>query len=268
MTSKVNEPGGESTIPAAVRPAHDAIVVLTDAFCREHLNDDYQALCRKLAGVLARKRPSPLSRGKREAWACGIVRVIGWVNFLDDPSQTPHLKVSAIDPAFGVSQATGQAKAKAIKDLIRLHPFDPEWTLPSLMEQNPMAWMIQVNGMVVDARSMPREIQEVAYQKGLIPFLPGEEPEACGTAVPAEAQEEDQAAGVGPEDMGPAAAADTACLVGEHHLRQGEYEKAVEAFTRAIENNPTVDAYEGRAQAYRALAERDEQKAQEQRSRM
>ena len=47
---------------------------LTDAFCREHLDDEYGALCRKLAGVLARKRPSPLPSGKPESWACGIVR--------------------------------------------------------------------------------------------------------------------------------------------------------------------------------------------------
>ena len=32
-----------------VRRAHDVIVGLTDAFCREHLNDEYAALCRKLA---------------------------------------------------------------------------------------------------------------------------------------------------------------------------------------------------------------------------
>ena len=33
-------------------------------------------------------------------------------------------------------------------------------------------WMLQVNGMLVDVRFMPREVQEIAYQKGLIPFIP------------------------------------------------------------------------------------------------
>jgi hypothetical protein len=36
-----------------------------------------------------------------------------------------------------------------------------------------MAWMIMVNGFVVDVRQMPRDVQEVAYAKGLIPYLPG-----------------------------------------------------------------------------------------------
>jgi hypothetical protein len=44
--------------------------------------------------------------------------------------------------------------------------------LPSKLDRNPLAWMIMVNGFIVDARSMPREVQEIAYRKGLIPYLP------------------------------------------------------------------------------------------------
>lgn len=65
-------------------------------------------MCRSLAGVLARKRPSPLGSGKSETWAAAIVRVIGWVNFLDDSSQSPHLKLTVIDQAFGISSGTGR----------------------------------------------------------------------------------------------------------------------------------------------------------------
>jgi len=59
------------------------IVGLIEQFCREHLNEEYAGLCRKLAEKLARKRPSPLGGGKPTTWACGIVRTIGWVNYLD-----------------------------------------------------------------------------------------------------------------------------------------------------------------------------------------
>jgi hypothetical protein len=38
----------------------------------------------------------------------------------------------------------------------------------------PMAWMIMVDGLIVDARHAPRVIQEEAYRKGLIPYIPGE----------------------------------------------------------------------------------------------
>src|SRR5436190_8691307 len=110
----------EPPVPASSRPAHDAIVALTDAFCRDRLNAEYEALCRKLAGALARKRPSPLTRGKPEVWACAVVRVIGWVNFLDDRSQSPHMKLAAVDEAFGVSGSTAQAKAKTIRDQLKI----------------------------------------------------------------------------------------------------------------------------------------------------
>src|SRR5262249_43338341 len=76
-TARAGTSRGGAAGPAAARAAHDRIVTLTDAFCREHLDDEYATLCRKLAGVLARKRPSPLVQSKPESWASGIVRVIG-----------------------------------------------------------------------------------------------------------------------------------------------------------------------------------------------
>jgi len=75
-----------------------------------------------------------------------------------------------------------------------------------------------------------------------------------------------------PEDARPAespqeipgdAAADVGCLIGELHLSKGDYAKAVEAFSRSIETDPSADAYEGRAHAYRELALADERKALE-----
>ena len=131
-------------------------------------------MCRKLAGVLARKRPSPLTRGKPESWASGIVRVVGWVNFLGDPSQPHHMRMTDIDEGFGVSEATGSAKSKAIRDLLKIHPLDPEWTLPSRMDDSPLIWMLEVNGLLTDIRSCPREAQVVAFEKGLIPYIPAE----------------------------------------------------------------------------------------------
>jgi len=148
------------------------IMTLVDQFCRERLNEEYAKLALHLTQKLARKRPSPLLSGTPASWASGIVRSIGWVNFLGDPSQQPHMKTAEIDRAFGVSQATGAGKSKVIRDMFKLSPFDPNWTLPSRLGDNPMAWMITVNGIILDARHAPREIQEEAYRKGIIPYIP------------------------------------------------------------------------------------------------
>jgi hypothetical protein len=148
------------------------ITGLVDAFCKQHLNAEYAELCCKLTEKLARKRPSPLLAGKPQTWACGIVRTIGWVNFLDDASQKLHMKLTAIDKAFGVGESTGQGKAMLIRKMMKIGPMDPAWSLRRRIDQNPMNWMIHVDGFLVDARFLKREIQEEALRKGLIPFIP------------------------------------------------------------------------------------------------
>lgn len=164
------------SIPAQMQEKHDAIWAILEPFCREHLNDEYRVMCQRLLGVLARKRPSPLVNGTAAAWACGIVRTVGWVNFLDDSTTKPHMKMTAVDKVFGVSSGTGQSKSKTIRDMLKIRSFDPEWTLPSRQNDNPMTWMAQLkNGMIVDLRSAPREIQEEAFDRGMIPYIPADQ---------------------------------------------------------------------------------------------
>ncbi|MBM4088711.1 MAG: hypothetical protein FJ276_04675 [Planctomycetes bacterium] len=157
-----------------MKTVFQAIVGMTDAFCRDHLNGEYAMLCRNLAAALARKRPSPLLRGQLKTWTVGIIRTIGWVNFLDDSSNQPHLKLPFIDRAFGVAESTGQGKSKLIRNMLKIRAFDPRWTLPSKMDDNPMIWMVSVNGFIMDIRSAPRELQVEAFEKGLIPYIPAD----------------------------------------------------------------------------------------------
>jgi len=152
-------------------------VGLTDAFCDAHLNAEYKDLCREMAVAICQKG-SPVLKGKPEVWAAGIVYALGRVNFLDDPSQTPHMKSAEIAKGFGVSVATMQAKAKVIREGLDLVPFHPDWSLPSRMDDNPLVWMLEVNGFLMDIRMAPREAQVVAYEKGLIPYIPADRKEA------------------------------------------------------------------------------------------
>jgi hypothetical protein len=160
------------SVPKSMKAKYDQIIALTEHFASQYLNDEYAQLIRAATAALARKRPSPLERGQAKSWACGITHAIGLVNFLYDSSQSPHISAGDLYDAFGVSSSTGQAKSKQTRDLLKMSQLDPDWTLPSLIDRNPMAWMISVDGLLVDARSMPRHIQEVAYAKGLIPYLP------------------------------------------------------------------------------------------------
>ena len=163
---------GSDRIPAALQDRYNEIVALTDKCCQEHLTKEYCDLCCGLAAKLCRKCPPPVTTGKANAWACGIVYSLGRVNFLFDKSQMPHLRADELCQHFELSTSTGAAKSKAIMDALDIGVMDPHWTLPSRMADNPMAWMIQVNGMIVDARKLPREIQEEAFRLGMIPYLP------------------------------------------------------------------------------------------------
>ena len=42
-------------VPALMQPIYSAIVAMTDAFCQDHLNDEYAARARQLAAALSPK---------------------------------------------------------------------------------------------------------------------------------------------------------------------------------------------------------------------
>jgi hypothetical protein len=175
MARKQQRPAGEPPIPEVARPAYEVVVGLIDAFCRGHLNEEYRAMCRRLASALARKRPSPLLSGKPQTWACGIIRTIGWVNFLDDRTRQPHLKLTAIDRAFGVAESTGQGKSKAIRTMLKIRSFDLRWTLPSRMDETRRAFTVEIDGQLVEARGLKRMFDIEGLRRSLVSIIPAEE---------------------------------------------------------------------------------------------
>jgi len=161
------------TVPKAMAAKFHSIVELTDQFAKQHLNDEYAQLIRQATAALCRKRPSPLEKGQARTWACGITHAVGMVNFLFDSSQTPHISAKALYSWFGVAESTGQGKSKTVRDALKMRQFDPDWCLPSRVEDNPLIWMLSVNGLLMDIRRAPLGAQIEAYAKGLIPYIPG-----------------------------------------------------------------------------------------------
>ncbi|MCK5233012.1 MAG: hypothetical protein KAR13_22255 [Desulfobulbaceae bacterium] len=160
------------SVPKPLRDRYEAIVKITDTFSQEYLNQEYAQLIRYAVAALCRKRPSPLLKGNLKSWACGVTHALGMINFLFDKSQTPHISATDLYKVFAVGQSTGQSKSKIVRDMLGMYQLDPNWLLPSRIESTSFIWMISVNGMLVDVRTMPREIQKIAYEKGLIPYIP------------------------------------------------------------------------------------------------
>jgi hypothetical protein len=159
-------------VPKAMAETFAALAAITDAFCREHLNNEYAQLIRSAAAALCRKRPSPIARGTPLSWAAGITHAVGSANFLSDPTVTPHLSAADLCKGFGVSQSNALAKSKTARDLLEIDVLNLEWCLPSRVHESPMAWMIVTqDGLMIDARRLPREDQVLLSEAGLIPFV-------------------------------------------------------------------------------------------------
>jgi hypothetical protein len=159
-------------IPAAMRPTAEQVIALTDKVCADLLDEEYAILARQVVAKLARKRPSPLRSGRAATWAGGAVWALGQVNFLFDRSAEPYVTHDDLAGAFGLSKSTLGQKARQIRDMLKMTWATPEFLRAERIDDNPMIWFIEVNGLPFDARGLPVEIQVEAYLKGIIPYVP------------------------------------------------------------------------------------------------
>jgi hypothetical protein len=77
--------------------------------------------------------------------------------------------------AFGVGQSTASAKARVISDALLTNRMDPTWMLKGIVDQSPLVWMAEINGLLADLRDMPREARVVAHENGMIPYIPADQ---------------------------------------------------------------------------------------------
>jgi len=155
---------------------------LTDSFCADHLDQEYAELARCAIAALCRKRPSPLVNGNAQTWACAVLYALGQINFLTDRASKPYMAMADLCSAFGIGSSTGGNKAKVVRQALGMRQFDHRWTLPSRLANSPGIWLIEVNGIVADARKMPLVVQRAAVDKGLIPYVfEGGRPGRTGT---------------------------------------------------------------------------------------
>lgn len=163
---------GELKIPAATRPAAEAIIALTDQVCADLLDEEYARLARSTVAKLARKRPSPIQSGRASTWAGAVVYALGQANFLFDPATKPCATADDLSAAFGVAKSTLGAKAKQVRDLTKMSWATPEFLREDMISENPAIWFIQVDGIILDARELPIQLQAQAFDLGVIPYIP------------------------------------------------------------------------------------------------
>lgn len=101
-----------------------------------------------------------------------MVYALGQVNFLFDSATKPYATADDLSAAFGVGKSTLSARAKQVRDLLKMDWGAAEFLREDMVEASPVVWFIQVDGLVLDARHVPVEIQVQAFEKGIIPYIP------------------------------------------------------------------------------------------------
>jgi hypothetical protein len=141
------------------------LIEMTAGFCDAYLDEDYKQLCEKLTRKMSRKRTVPFLSGRMEIWAAAIIHALGSINFLFDQSFEPYVGADDISNYFGTSKSTVSQKAKVIRDMFKMSYWDKEFSTTHMNESNPLSNLVMVNGLIVDKRTLPPDIQEIIRQK-------------------------------------------------------------------------------------------------------
>ena len=78
-----------------------------------------------------------------------------------------YISIDDLCTGFSVSKSTAYNKSVIIRDALGMIQFDPAWCLLSLVDQNPLVWIIEYDGFPVDVRYLARDIQEIVEDNGV-----------------------------------------------------------------------------------------------------
>ena len=130
-----------NSIPEAYRQRYETVAGMIIPFCREHLNADYENLCVHTLQKLCRKRNEPMSTGRDNMWAAGIVYaicqnccVVGNDRYALLSHPKFRLSADEISGSFGVSKGGMSERAKFIREELGITRNKAEWLAPELQE--------------------------------------------------------------------------------------------------------------------------------------
>jgi len=111
-----------------IKAKEKELINLVSGFCDAELDEEYKDLSIKLVEKLGRKHEVPFKRGKLENWASGIIYALGQINFLFDDSFDPYATPDDICGFFKTKKSTASNKARDIRRMLNLKPFDKEFS--------------------------------------------------------------------------------------------------------------------------------------------
>jgi hypothetical protein len=101
-----------------------------------------------------------------EIWAAAVVYALGSNNFLFDKSFAPYATGEDICNFFGTSKSTTAQKSKVIRDMFKMGYYDRDFSTKHMKENSPFPNLVMINGLIVDKRYLPPEVQEMLKREG------------------------------------------------------------------------------------------------------
>jgi len=142
------------------------LIGMTGSFCQQFLDEDYKQLCEKLIRKMSRKRAVPFLSGRMEIWAAAVIYALGSINFLFDKSFKPYAAADDICNFFGTSKSTTSQKAQVIRNMFKMGYYDGEFSTHHMKENSPFSNFVMINGLIVDKRHLPPEVQGMLKREG------------------------------------------------------------------------------------------------------
>ena len=75
---------------------------------------------------------------------------------------------------LGVKQTTMANRGRLIMGTLNIGLMDPEFNRRDILDKNPITWLLEVNGLLVDASQLPESVQVQAWRSGLMPRVPAQ----------------------------------------------------------------------------------------------
>ena len=134
---------------AQIASIAEELIGLTGKFCDSVLNAECAELAEKLILKMKRKRDVPFLHGRPDVWAGAIIYALCQINFLFDPKAEAHTTPDQIAGHFGVGRNYVSQKAKQVRDMFRLRPWDPDFSTREMLESDPALRMVECDGAMV-----------------------------------------------------------------------------------------------------------------------
>jgi hypothetical protein len=151
-----------------VESVAQALIQMTGEFCAQHLDCEYERLCKQLILKMKRKRQPPFLGGRLNTWAAGVIYALGQINFLFDHDTQPYVSPDQIAEHFGVSKRTVGQKAKQIRDMFSLSYWHPEFSTQEVLASNPCKNMVVIDGFIVPVEMLEPEVREELRRRGVV----------------------------------------------------------------------------------------------------